>query len=107
MPSDGPVAACHDRNNADDYRPAADHEIERRGPCRFCFPDGEIHVADDELLVSPSSKSDSVLHRTDATDGLEWTPGGGGGRHDLFNAISKESVTTLDALAEELEGGEA
>ena len=106
MPEQAAVTACHDRISAEDYRPPRPHEFDLE-PCRFCFPDGDVdRVDEDELLVTTKPHAESKLHRTATSEGPEWSPGDDYDQR-YFNALRDENVTSLEDLADALEGGES
>lgn len=97
-----PKAHCHDRSAGRGYRSPRDDQRESLDPCRFCFPNGEIDVDEDEILVSQSRKSDAKLHRVAGSDGTTWKPTNYQDT-DVTRALHRDDITSIEELAEFLE----
>jgi len=98
-------AHCHDRTSATEWRQPSPGEISKLPSCRFCFPDGEVHVDESNLLITPKTSSKKKLHRDSTTDGEQWVPDSNS-NHELSRSLRSDEVTSVDELADALGGGE-
>ena len=103
MSSDRP--ACHRRIKSKAFEAPNTLQLGRLEPCGFCFPDGDVDVAEAKLLVS--SDRANAIHRHEDTGELA-PPTTNDGGTTLRRAL-EDADTIAEALADsgEPEGGDA
>ena len=106
MAEEDALPPCHNRIRPEEFRPARHHELDQLRPCGFCFPDGEVDVDQDDLLVA-SISAPRAFHRHPRSGALEWT-GEGTDQTQLANALEQDNVTDpADIDVDQLLGGGA
>lgn len=107
MSSDGPRPACFDRIKPDEFEPATPIDIEENEPCRYCFPDHEIDVADEDLLVASTwRRFRRSVHRHERTGDLDYEQDNTRGK-SLASAIRDNDGDLEAPDVQELLGGGA
>lgn len=74
LETDRIISACHRRLRSGEFHPATEADLDRRGPCSFCFPEGNIDLPLEDLCVA--TKHMSKIHRRLGTGGVEYRPRG-------------------------------
>lgn len=71
--SPDPRPACDDRISQGSFQEPTDDQRRKRDPCGYCFPDGEVDVAEADLLVGKHADSRGSLHRHERTGDCTWS----------------------------------
>lgn len=97
--------ACDERLVGGSFRPPSAQDLRTRDPCKYCFPDGEMNVDEDDLLVGEHTDKRSSIHRHERTGELAWQHNSG---PKLAYALQDPEVSDPSDLDwSEIRGGDA
>lgn len=99
-----PRPACDDRISQGSFQEPTAEDRRTRDPCGYCFPDGEITVAESDLLVGSHSDDRGSIHRHERTGDCTWTRNSG---PKLAHVLQREDITDPSDGWSEYQGGDA
>lgn len=99
-------SACAWRIDADEFRPAKDHEVRSMRPCAYCF-DTRVRVGRADLLVNDGSHGNKhAIHRHASTGELDYDQEGHHGPK-LGHILRRDDVTSVADAKAALEDDDA
>ncbi len=91
-----PTPACERHLRHDTFREATEGDLMHREPCGYCFPEGEIDVDEENLLVA--CRNSSSIHRRESTGPVDYESTGTPEEGTIASKLADEGVTDFDDL---------